>query len=71
MRKYRPEELEVGKVYEDCGGLFKYLGRAYNAADFEFVELIPDEDEDGNIIPDSYTESDFIRLLGSSELFFE
>lgn len=71
MRKYRSEELKVGKVYEDCGGLFKYIGRSYNGYDHEFVELIPDEDEDGNIIPDSFTESDFIRLLGSSELFFE
>jgi hypothetical protein len=71
MRKYKPEELKVGKVYEDCGGLFKYIGRAYNTVDYEFVELIPDEDEDGNIIPDSFTESAFTRLLCSSELFFE
>ena len=70
MRKYKGEELEVGKIYEETGGLFKFLGK--NEWDqCEFVEMVFDEDEDGNVISDEPKESDMIRLLNSSDLFFE
>ena len=70
MRKYQGSELEVGKIYEETNGLFKYLGK--NSWDqYEFAEMVFDEDEDGNVLSDEPKESDFIRLLSSSELFFE
>lgn len=70
MRKYQGNELEVGKVYEETNGLFKYLGK--NAwGQYEFAEMEYDEDEDGNILSDEPKESNYITLYNESELFFE
>ena len=70
MRKYQGSELEVGKIYEESCGLFKYLGKD-SFEQYEFVEMVFDEDEDGNVICDEPKESNNVRLLNSSELFFE